>query len=211
MWPQFICPNCRAVADLEADVDDPFPEAEWEEIDPADMMEDQQADPPAQGALLPSALSVPNINSGTGAVSNSGNPPDNAGDTLIGNEPGVQQSRTQVNFSHPHLQPTPFLQESNSSVGPVNIRQGRSSSRQESTSATADNNPDEPFIPNGTQITPSKTPQEVRDTLAGPDGPMTPRNDAGPFVFDGSAGQASGAQISTLNLTASPSSRPSGS
>ena len=36
MWPQFICPNCRAVADLEADVDDPFPDAEWEEVDADD-------------------------------------------------------------------------------------------------------------------------------------------------------------------------------
>jgi hypothetical protein len=29
----------------------------------------------------------------------------------------------------------------------------------------------------------------------GPEGPMTPRNDAGPFVFDGSAGRASGGRV----------------
>jgi hypothetical protein len=33
------------------------------------------------------------------------------------------------------------------------------------------------------------------DVAVGVEGPMTPRNDAGPFIFDGSAGRASGAGL----------------
>src|SRR6187402_1811895 len=31
-WPHFICPNCRTVADLEAELDDPYANEEWEEV-----------------------------------------------------------------------------------------------------------------------------------------------------------------------------------
>lgn len=36
----------------------------------------------------------------------------------------------------------------------------------------------------------------------GPEGPMTPRNDVGPFIFDGSAGRVSGARLVTNSLAA---------
>jgi len=36
------------------------------------------------------------------------------------------------------------------------------------------------------------------DTLVGPEGPMTPTNDAGPFVFDGTAGRVSGARAALI-------------
>jgi hypothetical protein len=45
----------------------------------------------------------------------------------------------------------------------------------------------------------------VGDALAGAEGPMTPRNDAGPFIFDGSAGRGADVQLAaqaTMNLTA---------
>ena len=32
-WPNFLCPNCRAVADLEADPDEEVDEEEWQEDD----------------------------------------------------------------------------------------------------------------------------------------------------------------------------------
>lgn len=41
----------------------------------------------------------------------------------------------------------------------------------------------------------SRTPSP---NAGGHDGPMTPRNDVGPFVFDGSAGQASGVRSGTI-------------
>ena len=47
------------------------------------------------------------------------------------------------------------------------------------------------------------------DIMTGHEGPMTPRNDAGPFIFDGSAGRASGttlAAMATMNLAAAADS-----
>jgi hypothetical protein len=41
------------------------------------------------------------------------------------------------------------------------------------------------------------------DAMTGVEGPMTPRNDAGPFIFDGSAGRAAGmrlANVASMNL-----------
>ena len=35
-YPNFLCPNCRAVTDLEADVDDPVDFDEWEAEEPAE-------------------------------------------------------------------------------------------------------------------------------------------------------------------------------
>lgn len=40
------------------------------------------------------------------------------------------------------------------------------------------------------------------DVLSGVDGPMTPRNDAGPFIFDGSGGRRVAAQTATPNMGA---------
>jgi hypothetical protein len=51
----------------------------------------------------------------------------------------------------------------------------------------------------------------VGDALAGVEGPMTPRNDAGPFIFDGSAGRGSEvrlAALATMNLTAAADTPP---
>jgi hypothetical protein len=53
--------------------------------------------------------------------------------------------------------------------------------------------------------TPSPNGMGSLDVTVGVEGPMTPRNDAGPFIFDGSAGRAAdaGARLtSTLNLGA---------
>lgn len=36
-WPHFICPNCRTVADLEAELDDPYTNGDWEEVEAADQ------------------------------------------------------------------------------------------------------------------------------------------------------------------------------
>jgi hypothetical protein len=47
------------------------------------------------------------------------------------------------------------------------------------------------------------------DALAGVEGPMTPRNDVGPFIFDGSAGRGADVQLAalaTMNLTAAADS-----
>jgi len=97
MWPQFICPNCRAVADLEADVDDPFPDAEWEEVDAAEM-DEQVANVPSQATNETPILQVPS----TGGPESNGNVTngssdheaahDNPGEDTTGSESELQQA-----------------------------------------------------------------------------------------------------------------------
>lgn len=49
------------------------------------------------------------------------------------------------------------------------------------------------------------------DAMTGVEGPMTPRNDAGPFIFDGSGGRPSDvrlAAVATMNLNAAANTPP---
>jgi hypothetical protein len=210
MWPQFICPNCRAVADLEADVEDTFPDAEWEEVDADDAAEEQETS--AQATGIASTVQVPSIersDSTSGAISdhNHADSIENTGEDTTGSESELNRAMNHLNILPGDDSATGHL-ESHSSIGPVNIRSGRSTSRQEDSSDSRAANldvessmrSDRTPSPNG------RFPLGMGEI--GPDGPMTPRNDAGPFVFDGSAGRAAGARISALNLTPAPETLP---
>jgi E3 ubiquitin-protein ligase DMA1/2 len=186
MWPQFICPNCRAVADLEADVDDPFPDAEWEEVDVDDAAEEQGAS--AQATNTASALQIPSIeksSSTNGAASSHvhADLQENTGEDTTGSESELNQPMKNLNIaSHDNLATGP--PESHSSIGPVNIRSGRPTNRQEF-SSDARANLD---VESSTRSDRTPSPNGRFPLGTGDNGPMTPRNDAGPFVFDGSAG-----------------------
>ncbi|UPX15088.1 uncharacterized protein EKO05_0005551 [Ascochyta rabiei] len=165
-WPNFLCPNCRAVADLEADVDDP---AELEDWDDDDAQENGDAAPDAENPaedrhVTPRASAVP-LN-GSAA------------------EPGatdladLQHAITSIHINDTANPQTPFrrLEPLSASVTqPVSIDRG-------------------PGSFNGL----SPLYLTAHDGLApdrAHDGPMTPRNDAGPFVLDGSAGRAAGSRL----------------
>jgi E3 ubiquitin-protein ligase DMA1/2 len=45
-----------------------------------------------------------------------------------------------------------------------------------------------------------RTSAQTPDPLIGTEGPLTPRNDAGPFVFDGSAGRSDSRSLAVPNL-----------
>jgi hypothetical protein len=85
---------------------------------------------------------------------------------------------------------SPLPEVSNSTVAPVDItgRSGDSSnvvdgsSRLENQDARTSRGTVRTPSPNG--LSPSAT-----DAVPGAEGPMTPRNDAGPFIFDGGAGR----------------------
>jgi E3 ubiquitin-protein ligase DMA1/2 len=98
----------------------------------------------------------------------------------------------------------------NTSVAPIDIsRPGRSTSRRQSTSVTAGRGSSHDIL-NGVERTPSPTSRILHSTevSTGTDGPMTPRNDAGPFILDGSAGRGSISRMVSLSLaaTAQPTS-----
>lgn len=209
MWPQFICPNCRAVADLEEDVDDPFP-ADWEEVDADDAAEEQETS--AQPTNISSALQVPSIersNSFNGATSDHvhADSQKNTGEDSTGSESELHQAINNLNITsrdNSAISPP----ESHSSIEPVNIRSGRPTARQDGSDERANNlNVESSMRSDRTPSPNGRLPIGVGD-ISGPDGPMTPRNDAGPFVFDGSAGRAAGERISALDLTPATETPP---
>jgi hypothetical protein len=98
--------------------------------------------------------------------------------------------------------PMPLV--SNSTVAPVDIVSRNSISN----SAGRPANLCRPNI-NGRNTTrtpsPNGTSSSLDVVLTGNEGPMTPRNDAGPFIFDGSAGRSNDALPSSVNLNAAAS------
>jgi hypothetical protein len=65
---------------------------------------------------------------------------------------------------------------------------------------------------NGRSVTRTPSPNGTGSSLdvvtTGTEGPMTPRNDAGPFIFDGSAGRPNDARPSSVNLNAAAALPP---
>lgn len=90
-------------------------------------------------------------------------------------------------------------QTSNATVAPVDIisrkpvpgASNATSSRLEQPGAHMQRTSTRTPSPNGLS-------SSVGDALAGVEGPMTPRNDAGPFIFDGSAGRGSEVRLAAL-------------
>ena len=50
-------------------------------------------------------------------------------------------------------------------------------------------------VENGTTLEPSRTRTPDAERVINGEGPLTPRNDAGPFILDGGAGRASGRRV----------------
>lgn len=83
-----------------------------------------------------------------------------------------------------------FRSEQTGLSAPINIaRSKRSTSKRRSDDESGD------------RRTPSPG-HRSSDVLSGADGPMTPRNDAGPFIFDGSGGRRVAVQAATPNMGA---------
>lgn len=99
---------------------------------------------------------------------------------------------------------------SNSTVAPVDIISRRPVANQANGTSSRLDQPD----PHARSLSRTPSPNGVPgslDVAAGTEGPMTPRNDAGPFIFDGSAGRPSDvrmAAIASMNLNAAANSPP---
>ncbi|KAK4137212.1 SMAD/FHA domain-containing protein [Trichocladium antarcticum] len=190
-FPIFICPNCRAAADLEAEVEDP---EEWEQLD---SDEGDRAPAAPEGVLLqlppvpdnprdtsPSAprRSRESVRSARLQSQQQPPPPPEIPDiTMLDSPPTPQPTPAHADESTSSLIFPPLsslgLPLSHNTSAPLPIpfsaaqrilfsnSDGSSSSHRHSTR------------------TPSPTGAPVTN---GPEGPITPRNDAGPWVFDGS-------------------------
>ncbi|KAI0413733.1 hypothetical protein F5X98DRAFT_277930 [Xylaria grammica] len=143
-WPIFMCPNCRATADLDAEVDEPV--EEWQQL-PEEIPEEKPQDEAIPENNIPKP-SGPQLNGGSHKrQANQGDP----GDVTV------------------HYQSTTMPQTSAGS------------------SRHAVSNPVP--IPNAPE---RRTPSPTRNGLLNShEGPITPRNDAGPWVFDGNPARVS--------------------
>lgn len=179
-YPNFLCPNCRFVADLEADVDEPEMFDDDEE-DNVLAVEEAEAKASGENSAQSNKGEPANTN---GAVEGlSARAPDNGTwseaelaerleqTSLRDGEPsGPAESSTSAAAQVPSAV--------NGSTQPMNINQPPRST-------------DAPINDHvgGRSPTPTSTAQFALSVGHVAEGPMTPRNDAGPFILDGSAGR----------------------
>lgn len=158
--PIFTCPNCRAAADLDADIEEP--DEEWQHLDsgPEDANMDTSDTPQTQ--TNPTGQSSQDQMDGVVEEPTSQTP----------SADGETGDVTMLIDRAPIVEPLPSRQEVSSPVAiPRTVPIAVSSSN---SLANARRTP-----------SPSNAGGIVQE------GPLTPRNDAGPWVFDGDAGRAS--------------------
>lgn len=183
-WPQFLCPNCRAVTDLEADIEDPE-DGNWEdengtesspEIGPThdtnDMIAEQRemAMGGEDNGLSNTAsrlLTVRDDSHSTSSVTASSDPTNGANTA-----PGLLTRRGARRISPPFSY-AGDQSASKSTPGAVQFLRPIT--------------PTQPLL--GTEDFNDSALRTPTTEMLIHDGPMTPTNNAGPFVFDGSAGR----------------------
>ena len=198
-YPQFMCPNCRAVTDLEADVDDPAEDG-WEDGD-------------GEG-LSPGFTSTGMTN---------GSIPEHDEKSLENDDEVLAQSTARQLPTHDYAHTIPQTATSsdytNGSILTSGLLSRRGARRISPSSPTAQDHPalyspstQAPLLHPIAATQPLLGNEEASEPLVGTpvqvdpfthDGPMTPTNNAGPFVFDGSAGRAADAAEISENGNAS--------
>jgi len=223
-WPHFICPNCRSVADLEAELDDPS--GDWEEVDPAEAtVQAPQTTEPSNNTQQ--SRHEDNSTEGTGVLVEPESQPERDGNSDMevaeasdDSSLDIRLRRSLENLSNLHItdesppsdSESPAQQTSNATVPPVDIisrkpipsASNATSSRLEQPNTHMERASNRTPSPHGLS-------SSVGDASAAVEGPMTPRNDAGPFIFDGSAGRGSEvrlAALATMNLNAATETPP---
>lgn len=187
-YPIFICPNCRAAADLEAEVEDP---EDWEELNEEladkekEVSEDGRTkeprlDPPAQ--VEAGRTSVDRIRTSLERARAS------AAERARSSLERTRSTTTPVTAAHGEAV-VPSASSSTESVVMHDANTGNDGASTPPTTDVASHVASEPVaIPNATPNT-RRTPSPGNGgvpTTNGHEGPITPRNDAGPWVFDGS-------------------------
>lgn len=193
-----MCPNCRAVADLDADVDEPT-EGEWEELKPSDLEANttnttRQRQVSSEEDEVPQPISPPDIPE----PQNLSQVPTTHVEPVSSSSPsGYSSEELMANLDiNDRGRESEARSEQSGLSAPIDIaRSNRSASKRGSDDENRD------------RRTPSPG-HRSPDVLSGADGPMTPRNDAGPFIFDGSGGHRVAAQAATPNMGAVVESLP---
>ncbi|KIV93312.1 hypothetical protein PV10_04535 [Exophiala mesophila] len=190
-YPQFQCPNCRAYSDLAADVDvaqsdiDEWMDGNEDDSDrlaavnasnnvdtteTEDASADGQATEPPEAALPATATSIDALRTSlsNGLTQNPNSPPAVANE--LSNSPTSMRGSGLLARRQATNPVSPEVQAMNGNIDlPERLE------------------PDDSHVQLDQQRTRTQTP-DIDHTPAG-EGPLTPRNNAGPFVFDGSAGR----------------------
>ncbi|KAG9674284.1 SMAD/FHA domain-containing protein, partial [Aureobasidium melanogenum] len=164
-WPSFQCPNCRAYADLEADVEPPEEEFESEDAEDAIQAsasaQPNSPEPESLPAIETSGLEDEDLTAMMNSVSmGSASPSQNPSGTDSSSDVEAGPSRGSIS------QPVPIMASTNASINR--------------------NLPDSIMARSATPT--SSAPFALAAATLAPmgDGQNTPMNDAGPFVFDNS-------------------------
>ncbi|KJZ74752.1 hypothetical protein HIM_05869 [Hirsutella minnesotensis 3608] len=164
-YPIFVCPNCRAGADLEADVEEPS--EEWQQLE-EDCNEQDQKKEAAQDPAPPSPPELAELADVTVQ--------DNEAADVTVNTGATDSPPPRVSAPHTTSDPVPIKSPASGAGRVGHLREHGS-----------------PLLgPNGEAL-------------------VTPRNNAGPWVFDGSAGRRgadSTAEMRSLNATAGGETSP---
>ncbi|KAL8649133.1 MAG: hypothetical protein Q9210_004580 [Variospora velana] len=211
-FPSFLCPNCRAVTDLEADVDDPDAMDDWEDEEASSgSAADGKESSPSNGISREAAQEeiehedndLASMTSRQLSVRNGGDPPTHAIEST-----GVDAPPPSRAAPSPNADGASSSSSSSSLPSLLNRRNARrvTPPRHERLPSTAEEQSTSlPLAPDAylRPITPTQAFLAAgdffhRDAMMGDAitpsselGPMTPTNNAGPFVFDGSAGRDS--------------------
>ena len=187
-YPNFLCPNCRFSADLEADVEPPEDyEEDLEDIDAADMMVEDDDDRGESGGVGVSDTS--NASGEEDAECR----PTRTGDDMEGvvDSTNLLQLKRPVEADRDEERPVQLPQATpRSSSRARNIRsppQEASTSDLVGARATTPTSNTQFALAAGVINIDSNQAVDDAETNGRPDtgGPMTPRNDAGPFILDG--------------------------
>ncbi|KAI4173960.1 MAG: hypothetical protein LQ343_002728 [Gyalolechia ehrenbergii] len=206
-FPSFLCPNCRAVADLEADVDDPDAMDDWDDEEASNGSEiDEKKNTTSNGASPDAAQqeieqedsSLATMTSRQLSVRNGIDPPPDSVEYTGVDAPPPSCAAPSPNAARKNNSSTaPNLLNRRNARGitPPNQLPLPSTAEEQSSNLPLSQDADLPpmtpaqaFLGHGDFFS--------RDAMMGDAitpgselGPMTPTNNAGPFVFDGSAGR----------------------
>ncbi|KAH0602683.1 uncharacterized protein H6S33_008333 [Morchella sextelata] len=182
-YPSFLCPNCRAIADLDRDIEEDELGEGWENFDDVDENVIEESGAPV--AAEEQALQVSEVGKAPEPA------PARAPTNLI-----IEQSPGAI------VPPEPLQ----ATTSPVEIRQTSSSKASGSCRRRKESVHDleirqqSGMVGDGASGSGSGSGSGSTSSIeGGHEGPMTPMNDAGPFVFDGGA---------FANLAESPTLEP---
>ena len=187
-WPHFLCPNCRSVTDLEADIEDPE-EGKWEDENGSESSPEMA---PTQDIddIVPPLERLAMDGDGDGEDNGLSNSTSRLLSVRDGHSvPSVTASPDPTNGANPAS--GLLTRRGARRISPPYSHAGDRSSSSKSASSAVQFlrpiTPTQPFLGGDDSRNPTlRTP--TTDMLIH-DGPMTPTNNAGPFVFDGSAGR----------------------